>query len=235
LTKDGQKMGKSLGNTLDPFALIERYGSDAVRYYFLKEIELGRDGDFNETRFINILNADLANDLGNLVNRTLGMIQKYCQGNGPQLTGAEIAEDNPLKAIGLDLTERVSKACDALQFNLACEEIFNLIRASNKYIDRSAPWSLFKAGKQNEVEQILYSVLESIRLSAYLLSPIVPNLSIDIYQQLGFSGEFNNKTFVKEADLWDKHSQWGHLKANQNLDKAKPIFGRLELPSDDRS
>jgi methionyl-tRNA synthetase len=94
---------------------------------------------------------------------------------------------------------------------------------------------LFKAGKQNEVEQILYSVLESIRLSAYLLSPIVPNLSIDIYQQLGFSGEFNNKTFVKEADLWDKHSQWGHLKANQNLDKAKPIFLRLELPSNDQS
>lgn len=235
LTKDGQKMGKSLGNTLDPFALIERYGSDAVRYYFLKEIELGRDGDFNETRFINILNADLANDLGNLLNRTLGMIQKYCQGNGPQLAGAEIAEDNPLKAIGLDLTKRVSKAYDALQFNFACEEIFNLIRASNKYIDRSAPWSLFKAGKQNEVEQILYSVLESIRLSAYLLSPIVPNLSIDIYQQLGFSGDFNNQNLVKEANLWNKHSKWGHLKANQNLDKAKPIFCRLELPSDDRS
>lgn len=97
LTKDGLKMGKSLGNTLDPFSLVDRYGADAVRYYFVKEIELGKDGDFNEIRFINTLNADLANDLGNLLNRTLGMLNKYCQGNGPQLTKADYDLEHPLK------------------------------------------------------------------------------------------------------------------------------------------
>ena len=100
-------MGKSLGNTLDPFDLVQRYGSDAVRYYFLKEIELGKDGDFNETRFVNVLNADLANDLGNLLNRTLGMVRKYCKGQGPQLTGVDLSSDHPLQIIGLELGEKI--------------------------------------------------------------------------------------------------------------------------------
>ena len=231
LTRDGQKMGKTLGNTLDPLDLIARYSSDAVRYYFIKEIEFGKDGDFNETRFINVLNADLANDLGNLLNRSLGMLQKYCQGQGPNLTGKDIPEDNPLKIIGLELSRRVIKAYEALQFNQACEEIFKLIRASNKFIDESAPWKLFPQGKQAQVEQILYVVLESVRLSAYLLSPIVPNLSNDIYQQLGFFQiNFNQKTVINQFALFQDHSQWGRFAANQNLNKAKPIFSRLELP-----
>jgi methionyl-tRNA synthetase len=231
LTKNGQKMGKSLGNTLDPFTLVGQYGADAVRYYFLKEIELGKDGDFNETRFINVLNADLANDLGNLLNRTLGMLRKYCGGNGPQLTAADYEADHPLKKIGSDLGNRVTKAYEALQFSQACEAIFTLIRASNKYIDESAPWSLYKQDKQTEVEQILYAVLESVRLSAYLLSPIIPNLSSDIYQQLGFSVDFNNQTQVNQTACFVQHSQWGQLPANQNLQKARPVFSKLELPT----
>ena len=233
LTKDGLKMGKSLGNTIDPFDLVERYGSDAVRYYFLKEIELGKDGDFNETRFINVLNADLANDLGNLLNRNLGMLTKYCQGNAPQLTSTDFAADHPLKKIGVGLGDRVTKAYEALQFSKACEEIFTLVRASNKYIDESAPWSLFKQQKQAEVEQILAAVLESIRLSAYLLSPIIPQISTNIYQQLGFSLDFNRQTeSVLAADIFQTHSQWGKLPPNQNLGKASPVFAKLELPSD---
>ena len=230
LTKDGQKMGKSLGNTLDPFALCDRYGSDALRYYFLKEIEFGRDGDFNETRFVNILNADLANDLGNLLNRTLGMLKKYCQSRGPQLTAAEIPESNPLKQLGLGLGDRASKAYDALHFHQACEEVFALIRASNKFIDESAPWTLFKQGQRAEVEQILYSVLESVRLSAYLLSPIVPNLSNAIYQQLGFVIDFNQLLQFSAIAPFSQHAGWGDLPANQTLSQPQPIFARLELP-----
>jgi methionyl-tRNA synthetase len=233
LTKDGRKMGKSEGNTIDPFALVSRYGSDAVRYYFLKEIELGKDGDFNETRFVNILNADLANDLGNLLNRTIGMLIKYCQGNCPNITGADLTDENPLKQIGLGLSDRVSKAYDALQFSVACEETFTLVRACNKFIDESAPWSLFKAGDRAKVERILYAVLESIRLSAYLLSPIIPNLSNQIYQQLGFTVDFNNKTLINQNLSYVEHSQWGHLPVNQNLTKPSPIFSKLELPSQD--
>jgi methionyl-tRNA synthetase len=232
LTKDGQKMGKTLGNTINPFSLIERYGVDAVRYYFLKEIEFGRDGDFNETRFVNILNADLANDLGNLLNRTLGMVQKYCQGAGDNLTAEGLPEDNLLRNIGLGLGDRVTHAYNALQFNSGCEEIFHLIRSSNKFIDDSAPWTLFKQGKQKEVEHILYSVLESVRLSAYLLSPIIPDLSSDVYQQLGFKIDFNDKTLGKDLAFRETHCRWGQLPCQSSLSKPRPIFSKLELPLD---
>lgn len=232
LTKDGQKMGKSLGNTLDPVALVDRYSADALRYYFLKEIELGRDGDFSETRFINILNADLANDLGNLLNRTLGMVRKYCHGQAPALTVKDLDKNNTLKIIGVELSHRVSSAYDALQFNVACEEIFALIRASNKFIDENAPWSLFKQGKQAEVEQILYAVLESIRVCAYLLSPIIPNLSSKIYQQLGFLINFNDFIQVNQLAPFEEHSQWGNIPARQGISQPEPIFSKLELPEE---
>ncbi|PLZ96819.1 methionine--tRNA ligase, partial [Fischerella thermalis CCMEE 5328] len=176
LTKDGLKMGKSLGNTLDPVALTTSYNADAVRYYFLKEIEFGRDGDFNESRFIDVLNADLANDLGNLLNRTLGMVKKYCAGNVPPITSEDIPNDSPLKSIGLRLGEQVKNAYEALAFNQACDAILKLVRASNKYIDEQAPWSLYKQGQQQATEKVLYSVLESVRLAAYLLSPVIPNI-----------------------------------------------------------
>jgi methionyl-tRNA synthetase len=228
LTKDGQKMGKTLGNTIDPFALIEQYGADAVRYYFVKEIEFGKDGDFNETRFINVLNADLANDLGNLLNRTLGMLNKYCGGNGPNLTADAIADDNPLKQIGKALGDRVTDKYQNLNFTIVCEEIFSLIKASNKFIDDTAPWSLYKQKQLEEVGKILYSVLESIRLAAYLLSPIIPNLSNDIYRQLGFEVDFNQPSLELTAPF-ETHSQWGNLIANQNLNKAHPIFQKIEF------
>lgn len=233
LTKDGLKMGKTLGNTIDPFDLVDRYGSDAVRYYFLKEIELGKDGDFNETRFINVLNADLANDLGNLLNRTLGMLTKYCQGNGPQLTSADYDSDHSLKSIGIVLGDRVIQAYENLQFSQACQEILTLVRASNKYIDDSAPWSLFKQEKQTEVEQILYAVLESVRLSAYLLSPIVPNISNKIYQQLGFDWDFNSNQQDTGREYFTIHSSWGKLSTNKTLGKASPVFSKLESPPED--
>jgi methionyl-tRNA synthetase len=230
LTKDGQKMGKSLGNTLDPLDLVERYGADALRYYFLKEVELGRDGDFSETRFVNILNADLANDLGNLLNRTLGMVRKYCHGQCPTLGIEDLPENNALKIIGLELSSRVVMAYDALQFPLACEEIFTLIRAGNKFIDENAPWSLFKQGKQLELEQVLYAVLESIRLCAYLLSPIIPGLSSKIYQQLGFLINFNDFIQVNHLAPFSEHSQWGIFLHREELSQPEPIFSKLELP-----
>ncbi|MEA5534589.1 methionine--tRNA ligase [Crocosphaera sp. XPORK-15E] len=235
LTKDGQKMGKSLGNTLDPFKLVDNYGADGLRYYFLKEIECGKDGDFNETRFVNILNADLANDLGNLLNRTLGMMQKYCQGSIPALTAADLPQGHPLKTIGLDLGERVVNAYETLKFNEGCEEILTLIRAGNKFIDEQAPWRLFKEGQQPEVERILYAVLESVRLAAYLLAPIIPNLSGKIYQQLGFSIDFNQGDNLPQIAPFNQHSQWGKITANQNLPKPQPIFAKLELPSEESS
>ena len=229
LTKDGQKMGKSLGNTLDPVELVNRYGADAIRYYFLKEIEFGKDGDFNESRFIDIVNADLANDLGNLLNRTLKMVQKYCHARVPEVKEEEeILVDNPLKAIGLKLSDRVARSYEALAFGEACREIFTLIRAGNKFIDDQAPWSLYKQGNLPEVDKVLYTVLESVRLAAYLLSPIIPSISTEIYRQLGFSIDFNEKTVIKDSATYATHAAWGTLPAHQSLGNPRPVFARLE-------
>lgn len=229
LTKDGRKMSKSLGNTIDPIALVNRYGADAVRYYFIKEIEFGRDGDFNENRFVNILNADLADNLGNLLNRTLSMTHKYCGGQVPNLSGDDIPAENTLKAIGITLAEQVAPAYEAVAFSDACEAIFALIRAGNKYIDEQAPWTLYKQKQQAALEQVLYSVLESVRLAAYFLSPILPTIANEIYQQLGFDINFDDKTQIAVAASFATHAKWGILTGGQTLNKPRPVFGRLEL------
>ena len=232
LTKDGLKMGKTLGNTIDPIELVDRYGADAVRYYFLKEIELGNDGDFNETRFINVLNKDLADVLGNLLNRTLGMLKKYCQSNVPQLSITNYSQDHPLVEIGSTLGDRIVRAYENLQISQACTEILVLVRAVNNYIDESAPWTLFKQEKQTEIEQILYASLESIRLSAYLLSPVIPTTSSKIYQQLGFDWDFNLDRTIEQTEF-QAHSKWGELTLCKTLGKASPVFPKLELPPKD--
>ncbi|MBU6228656.1 MAG: methionine--tRNA ligase [Cyanobacteria bacterium REEB459] len=229
LTKDGHKMGKSLGNTLDPVKLVEKYGADAVRYYFLKEIEFGKDGDFNETRFITVLNADLANDLGNLLNRTLTMAQRYCGGKVPAIDGASIGPDHKLKCLGQTLAIAVAEFYSNLQFSQACEAILGLAQASNKFLDGEAPWSLYKQGKQQETERVLYAVLESVRLAAYLLSPVIPQTSALIYRQLGFDCDLSQKTIGQTLPYRD-HAAWGGLPPGQGLAEAQPVFQRIELP-----
>jgi methionyl-tRNA synthetase len=227
LTKDGHKMGKSLGNTLDPVALVDRYGADAVRYYFLKEIEFGKDGDFNETRFIHVLNADLANDLGNLLNRTLTMAGRYCGGKVPAIDRAAIPEDHTLKRLGQELGQIVETAYGQLAFSRACGAILDLVQASNKFLDQAAPWTLYKQGRQGETEEVLYTVLESVRLAAYLLSPVIPQISTAIYQQLGFNVDLNQKA-IGQTLAYKDHAAWGGLPPGQALGQAQPVFQRLE-------
>lgn len=231
LTKDGQKMGKSLGNVIDPVALVDRYGSDAVRYYFMKEIEFGRDGDFNETRFVNILNADLANDLGNLLNRTLKMAHKYCDRKVPSLDPAAIAADDLLVSKAKTLSQEVPGAYEALSYSHACEAMLAVVRAGNKYVDEQAPWALYKQGNQTALEQVLYNVLETVRLAAYLLSPVIPNISSSIYQQLGFEVDFNQKESGAIAPF-ASHGHWGALPPGQILGDPQPVFLRLEPPAE---
>ena len=243
-TKDGKKISKSEGNAIDPIELVDRYGAEPLRYYFLKEIEFGQDGDFNESRFVEIVNADLANSLGNLVNRTLNMAKKYCQGRVPNCNAEDISPDNPLKILGQKLGSEVDIAYNKLAFRDVCEAILTLVHSSNKYIDDLAPWTLFKQEKHSELAQVLYAVLESARLSAYLLSPIVPKISTDIYHQLGFDLDFDIVTGnhisdnldkpelsvdrASPVENWEHHLEWGVLTANHLLGEPHPIFTKLE-------
>jgi methionyl-tRNA synthetase len=239
-TKDGKKISKSEGNAIDPIELVDRYGAESLRYYFLKGIEFGQDGDFNETRFVEIVNADLANNLGNLVNRTLNMAKKYCQGQVPNCNAADISADNPLKVLGQKLGTQVSLAYSNLAFKEACELIITLAHSSNKYIDDLAPWALFKQEKHAELAEVLYAALESARLAAYLLAPIVPKISTDIYRQLGLAIDFDlvggnhlvssNKNVSDLSISCKDHLGWGILKANDPLGEPRPIFAKLELP-----
>lgn len=227
LVRDGVKMGKTAGNAIDPVALVERYGVDAFRYYFLKGIEFGRDGVFDETRFVDMCNADLADGFGNLLNRSLGLIHKNSGGVVPDV---EIPEDHPLRTIAEGLSDRVAHAYESLAFNIACEEVLTLIRLGNKYINEQAPWSLYKAGKTEEAEKVLYAVLESVRLSAYLLAPIIPRTSSAVYQQLGLNVDFNNANLIDMSIAFPNQARWGILRAKQALQKPQPVFQKLELP-----
>jgi methionyl-tRNA synthetase len=226
LTKDGQKMGKSLGNTLDPLDLVDRFGADAVRYYFLKEIEFGRDGDFSEERFIQILNADLANDLGNLLNRTLKMSLKYCQGRVPDVIPDQLPSSDLLTQ-GQRAGKQAAQAYAALRLHQACCLALDLGRSGNKFIDDQAPWTLYKQGQQHQVNQTLYTVLEAVRLAAYLLAPVTPTLSTKIYQQLGFDLNFDHLPSAHSSWSYNIHSQWGVLPPNQDLGDPQPVFQKL--------
>ena len=134
--------------------------------------------------------------------------------------------------MGAALSERVLRAYNDLAFHQVCEEVFALVRTGNKYIDDQAPWRLFKSGHQAAVEEVLYSVLESLRLAAYLLAPMIPNLSTKIYQQLGFGLDFNDWPSVAQQAPFAQHIRWGSFPLNPHLASAQPIFTRLELPAD---
>jgi len=212
-------MGKSLGNTLDPFELVQRYGADAVRYYFLTEIELGKDGDFSEGRFVEVLNADLANDLGNLLNRTLAMLKKYQPDY--RIPAVEIPPDHPLKTLAERLAPTVADAYERLDLSSAARKALSLAQASNKYLDEQAPWTLHKQGQSQRVAEILYAVLESVRWVAVALSPIIPNLSLKILQQLGFP--LTDITQLR----WDPDARWGQLPPGQEPQPPVPVFQKI--------
>ena len=231
----GVKMGKSSGNAIEPNALLDRYGADAMRYYFLKEIKFGQDGSFEESHFVDIVNDALADKLGNLLNRSLPLAIKNGNGAVPNVSAADIPEDNPLKALGQDLGDRVTRSYESLQFHEVCDAVMELLRLGNVYINDQAPWTLYKQGKTDpqklaEAEQVIYSVLESVRLAAYLLSPIIPSISTRIYQQLGYLVDFNNAPLIDVSNPVRTHASWGILTGMQSLGTASPVFQKLELP-----
>ncbi|CAA7624494.1 methionine--tRNA ligase [Magnetospirillum sp. SS-4] len=189
-TNEGQKISKSVGNVIDPLTLIETYGLDQVRYFLLREVPFGNDGDFSHRAMIQRINSELANDLGNLVQRTLSMIAKNCDGRvPPHVDYAEMTEDDwTLLDNSRDLINSVRPAIDRQAFHDALEAIWIIIRSANVYIDRQAPWKLRKTD-QIRMETVLYVLAESIRNLALLLSPFMPTSADKILDQLGVSAD----------------------------------------------
>eukprot|EP00884_Botryococcus_braunii_P015757 jgi/Botrbrau1/2865/Bobra.0036s0010.1 len=223
LTKDGLKMGKSLGNVLDPKLLVSAYGADAVRYFFMKEVVFGQDGDFSEERFRNLVNAGLANSLGNLANRSLNLLKKNC---GSQLPAAarDIPLDNPVRTAVETQIPLARAAFEDLRVHDAAEAVMNIVAAGNLYVDATAPWTALKKGSEEEKEEagkVLVAVLEGVRVVAVALSPVIPGISRKLYQQLGYPPDAFDKL------SWED-TAWGGLQARQAVPPPAPVFARIE-------
>ncbi|XP_004304645.1 PREDICTED: probable methionine--tRNA ligase, mitochondrial isoform X1 [Fragaria vesca subsp. vesca] len=227
LTKDGMKMGKSLGNTIEPNDLVHKFGSDAVRYFFIREVEFGSDGDYSEDRFINIVNAHLANSIGNLLNRTLGLLKKNCQST-LVIDSSTAAEGTTFKDTVEKLVEKARVDYENLSLSSACEAVLEISNAGNSYMDGRAPWSLFKQGgdASEAAAKDLVIILEAMRIIAIALSPVTPSLSWRIYGQLGYSKD------QFDAATWSD-TKWGGLKGGQVMAQPQPIFARIESQTEE--
>ena len=218
---DGGKMSKSKGNLVDPKVLVDRYGVDAIRYFLLREIAFGQDGNFTNEALIQRINSDLANDLGNLVSRTVGMIEKYFDGKIPA-DREETEFDASLKDTAKAVTEKVDTLLDKMLFSDALTEIWTLIRRSNKYVDETQPWVLAKDDSQKaKLANVLYNLSEAIRIVSVLIQPFMPNTPKLIWKQLGVS--------EGEATAWDSAKTWGVLPADTVYTKGDVIFPRIDM------
>src|SRR5690606_31936775 len=222
LTKEG-KMSKSKGTVVDPVVLIDRYGLDALRYYLLREVPFGSDGAFTPENFVERINFDLANDLGNLLNRTIAMIDKYFDGYIPSSSDLQAtAFDAAYEQFAQDTIVKVDEAMEDMQFSVALTEIWQFVSRSNKYIDETQPWTLAKdEEKKAELASVMRHLAESLRTISILIQPFLTHAPRQIWNQLG----------IEQGKLtdWEQAGQYNVIPVGTKVAKGDPIFPRLDL------
>ena len=218
-TIEGEKMSKTVGNVVDPLDMTERYGLDQVRYFLLRETTFGTDGDFSEEALKNRINGELANDYGNLVNRTLGMLMRYRSGVVPERGTVDGEADAILLAAAGKARAGAEEAMADFAFHRALHAIWGLVGAANKYVDVTAPWKLDKAGDDKRLDEAMYNLCEALRVIGILTLPFLPEKAALLLDQLGVPAE--ERTYAATAT-------WGGLPSGRTLSKGKALFPRLD-------